>query len=110
MASSVVVEEPKTNNAFQMIDDIVAGKDSSLEHSFIEALGPENGTLVLADVLKNNPQFKKSTTRLEVFDAVAKEMHKQQIYILLDNHISNAEWCCGRDDGNAWFGGNTQST
>jgi hypothetical protein len=36
---------------------------------------------------------------------VATELAKQQIWVHLDNHISKAMWCCGADDGNAWFGG-----
>lgn len=42
---------------------------------------------------------------LKVFDAVAAELAKQQIWVHLDNHISKAMWCCGASDGNAWFGG-----
>ncbi len=41
---------------------------------------------------------------LKVFDAIADECAKQQIYVHLDNHVSKAGWCCGKDDGNAWFG------
>ncbi|KJX94135.1 hypothetical protein TI39_contig4215g00008 [Zymoseptoria brevis] len=51
--------------AIQMIDDIVNGNESSLRHSFISVLGPESGTVVLANVLKNDPQFKETTTRLK---------------------------------------------
>jgi hypothetical protein len=42
---------------------------------------------------------------LQVFDAVAAELAKQEIWVHLDNHVSKAQWCCGADDGNAWFGG-----
>jgi hypothetical protein len=44
------------------------------------------------------------TTRLQVFDAIAAEALKQEVYVHLDNHISRAEWCCGETDGNSWFG------
>ena len=43
-------------------------------------------------------------TILQVFDAVAAECFKQQIYVHLDNHVSKAIWCCSTDDGNSWFG------
>ena len=53
--------------AISMIDDILDnGGDVTLEQSFIKALGQSNGTKVLGQVLKNNPQFTKSTTRLQV--------------------------------------------
>jgi hypothetical protein len=41
----------------------------------------------------------------KVFDAVAAELADQEIWVHLDNHVSKAQWCCGADDGNAWFGG-----
>jgi hypothetical protein len=42
--------------------------------------------------------------KIQVFDAVADEAAKHGVYVHLDNHISKAMWCCGNDDGNAWFG------
>ncbi|KAL8669763.1 MAG: hypothetical protein Q9168_005657 [Polycauliona sp. 1 TL-2023] len=92
--------------AIQMVDEIYAKKDGSLETTFINALGAENGTEVLRQVLKANPTFTNATTRLEVFDAVAAECAKQGIYVHLDNHMSSAGWCCDGGDGNAWFGDN----
>lgn len=40
----------------------------------------------------------------QVFDAIAAECYKQQIYLHLDNHISKGMWCCGTGDGNSWWG------
>lgn len=40
----------------------------------------------------------------KVFDAIAAECFKQQIYVHLDNHVSKAIWCCSNTDGNSWFG------
>jgi len=89
----------------EMIDDIYEkGKDTPINESFITALGTENGTTVFQEVIKNNPQFSTSTTRLQVFDAIAKECNNQHIYVHLDNHVSKAIWCCSETDGNAWFG------
>ena len=42
--------------------------------------------------------------KIKVFDAIAAECFKQEIYVHLDNHVSKAQWCCSTDDGNAWFG------
>lgn len=54
-------------------------------------------------VVKNNPTFGEQTTRLQVFDAVAAECNKQQIYVHLDNHVSKAQFCCTPFDGNSWW-------
>ncbi|THY76616.1 putative endoglucanase E1, partial [Aureobasidium pullulans] len=90
--------------AIEMIDDIYENADTSLKAAFVQALGETNGTKVLNQVLTSNPSFTENTTRLEVFDAIAAEAYTQQIYVHLDNHVSKGIWCCGHDDGNAWFG------
>lgn len=107
--------------AIEMIDDIEdRGGDVTIQKAFQKALG-SNGDNVYQNVIKNNPQFGASTTRLQVsqtleyftyvkltlrqvFDAVAAELTKQQIYVHLDNHMSKGKWCCGGGDGNTWFG------
>ncbi|KAF2130608.1 glycoside hydrolase family 5 protein [Dothidotthia symphoricarpi CBS 119687] len=91
--------------AIEMVDDYYSNStNQSLEKSVINALGQTNGTIVLDQILSNNPQFTKETTRLEVFDDVAKELASQGVILHLDNHVSKAFWCCGDDDGNGWFG------
>ncbi|KAI5859837.1 glycoside hydrolase family 5 protein [Durotheca rogersii] len=92
--------------AIQMIDEIFAngGKDITVKDSFVKALGQTNGTKVYSQFLAKNPAFNDSTTRLQVFDAVAAESAKQNIYVHLDNHMSRAAWCCSTTDGNSWFG------
>lgn len=91
--------------AIEMVDDIYSkSPNQTLEKSVINALGQNNGTKVLNDILKHNPKFSKNTTRLEVFDSVANELAKQNIILHLDNHVSKAFWCCGKGDGNGWFG------
>ena len=90
--------------AIEMVDDIIAGTDSSLSGSLNRALGSANGSVVLQQILRNNPTFSASTTRLEVYDAVAAECYKQQLLVHLDNHVSKGEWCCSTGDGNSWFG------
>ncbi|KAF1845257.1 glycoside hydrolase family 5 protein [Cucurbitaria berberidis CBS 394.84] len=91
--------------AIEMIDDIYSNNpNQTLEKSVINALGQTNGTRVLGQILKKNPQFNKNTTRLQVWDAVGRELSKQGVIIHLDNHVSKAFWCCGDDDGNGWFG------
>ncbi|KAH8729072.1 glycoside hydrolase superfamily, partial [Phaeosphaeriaceae sp. PMI808] len=90
--------------AIEMIDDIKdRGGDVTIQKAFQTALG-SNGNAAYQNVIKHNPQFGASTTRLQVYDAIAAECAKQQIYIHLDNHMSKGKWCCGNGDGNAWFG------
>jgi hypothetical protein len=91
--------------AIEMVDDILDnGGDVSLSDTLKNALGETNGTVVLQNILTHNPQFTADTTRLQVFDAVAQELAAQSIYLHLDNHVSNATWCCSLTDGNSWFG------
>lgn len=52
--------------AIEMIDDIYNGGDVTLATAFNTALGTTNGPIVYQKVLKNNPQFSSSTTRLQV--------------------------------------------
>ncbi|KAL0936879.1 beta-1,6-galactanase [Colletotrichum truncatum] len=92
--------------AIELVDQIYAndGKDIDLKTAFVNGLGETNGTAVLAQVLAKNPSFTEETTRLQVYDAIAEECAKQEIYILLDNHMSKGKWCCSGNDGNTWWG------
>ncbi|KAJ9470659.1 Endoglucanase [Diplonema papillatum] len=41
---------------------------------------------------------------LETYDAVVESLTRKGIMVLLDNHNSDAAWCCGRTDGNGmWY-------
>ena len=91
--------------AIEMTDDIYRNSiNNTLERSVLNVLGTVNGTVVLDQILAHNPTFNKNTTRLQVFDAVAKELARQGVYLHLDNHVSKAFWCCSENDGNGWFG------
>lgn len=53
--------------AIEMIDDIKDnGGDVTIQKAFTKALGATNGDKVYQQVVKNNPQFNASTTRLQV--------------------------------------------
>ncbi len=53
--------------ATEMVDDILDnGGDVTLSDTLTNALGQANGATVLANILKNNPQFTAKTTRLQV--------------------------------------------
>ncbi|KAI1264367.1 glycoside hydrolase superfamily [Xylariaceae sp. FL1019] len=90
--------------ATEMIDQYYDNdeKDITIQNSLTDALG-DDGEDVLNKILANNPSFTSSTGRLEVFDAIAEECAKQEIYLHLDNHVSKASWCCSPLDGNSWF-------
>ncbi|KAJ3033895.1 hypothetical protein HDV00_005664 [Rhizophlyctis rosea] len=91
--------------AVEMVDDILdGGGDISLAESLAKALGSSNGTAIMDSILLNNPDFNANTTRLEVFNAVAGKLDAREIFILFDNHVSKAMWCCNVGDGNGWFG------
>ncbi|TLD24136.1 hypothetical protein PspLS_06979 [Pyricularia sp. CBS 133598] len=98
--------------ATEMVDQIFAngGADVPVQKSLITALGQQNGTAVWEMVKRNNPQFDDKITRLQAFDTVAAELSKQDIYVLVDNHVSKAQWCCSPLDGNSWWGDSYFST
>jgi hypothetical protein len=53
--------------AIEMVDDILDnGGDVTLSATLTNALGPTNGTAMLAKIVNNNPQFNANTTRLQV--------------------------------------------
>ncbi|KAI0536246.1 glycoside hydrolase superfamily [Xylaria digitata] len=92
--------------AIEMIDQYYDNgeKDVTIQKSFIDALGQDDGMAIYDKVIANNPSFGAETTRLQVYDAIAAECAKQEIYVHLDNHISKAGWCCSPLDGNSWWG------
>jgi hypothetical protein len=54
--------------AIEMVDDILdGGGDVSLAQTLTNALGQTNGTVVLQEIVTNNPQFTPNTTRLQVW-------------------------------------------
>ena len=53
--------------------------------------------------VKANPQF-KSKHAMEVMDAVIRALADAHIMVILDNHVSRADWCCSETDGNGlWY-------
>ncbi|KAI7777852.1 beta-galactanase [Diaporthe eres] len=92
--------------AIEMIDQIYdnGGVDIPLSQALTQALGEANGTAVFNQILAANPDFSTNITRLGVFDAVAAGLAAEEIYIDLDNHMSQGAWCCNTEDGNSWWG------
>jgi endoglucanase len=53
--------------------------------------------------LKANPQL-KGKHAMEVMDAVIHALADARIMVVLDNHVSRADWCCSDGDGNGlWY-------
>ncbi|KAI1372166.1 glycoside hydrolase family 5 protein [Hypoxylon crocopeplum] len=92
--------------ATEMIDQYYDNEetDVAIQRALTDALGQDGGSTVYDEIIANNPSFNSSTTRLQVFDAIAAECARQEIYVHLDNHVSRAGWCCSPLDGNAWWG------
>jgi len=63
----------------------------------------EHDPVVPEYAVKANPQF-KGKRAMEVMDAVVDALAKAHIMVILDNHMSQADWCCSEKDGNGlWY-------
>lgn len=56
-----------------------------------------------AGIAKNNPGFLNMKVA-DVHKAVVNELGKNNLMVVLDNHVSRPGWCCGDNDGNGFFG------
>ena len=53
--------------------------------------------------VRANPKF-KGKHALDVMDAVIAALARAHIMVILDNHMSRADWCCKDDDDNGlWY-------
>ncbi|HEY2579815.1 MAG TPA: cellulase family glycosylhydrolase, partial [Streptosporangiaceae bacterium] len=58
---------------------------------------------VRATYLAANPQFKGERART-IFEQVTRDLAAAGLMVVLDDHTSNAEWCCSNGDGNTlWY-------
>lgn len=63
----------------------------------------ERNPLIPDYAIRANPQF-RAKRAMEVMDAVVNALSLAQIMVILDNHVSRADWCCKDDDGNGlWY-------
>ena len=62
--------------------------------------------IVTNDAIAANPLlFGKSA--MEIFDLTVESLTKAGVAVILNNHISDAMWCCGEWDGNGlWYNHN----
>ena len=63
----------------------------------------ERNPVVPDYAVKANPQF-RGRHAMEVMDAVVRALAAAHIMVILDNHVSRADWCCNETDGNGlWY-------
>jgi endoglucanase len=63
----------------------------------------EHDPLPPAYAIAANPQF-KGKHAMEIMDAVIAALARAHIMVILDNHVSRADWCCSETDGNGlWY-------
>ena len=63
----------------------------------------ERNPLIPDYAVKANPQF-KGLHAMQVMDAVIGALADAHIMVILDNHVSRADWCCNETDGNGlWY-------
>ncbi len=60
----------------------------------------ETNPVVPDYALAANPAL-KGKHALEVLDLTIDTLAGEGVYVILDNHVSRADWCCYKDDGNA---------
>jgi hypothetical protein len=59
--------------------------------------------LTLAKIKRHNPGL-LDLSLTEIYLKVVRELHKHSIMVIMDNHVSNASWCCAAfGDHNAWW-------
>jgi endoglucanase len=64
----------------------------------------ERNPFVQDYALAANPQL-KGKRAMDVLDAVISALTNAHIMVILDNHVSRADWCCSETDGNGlWYG------
>ena len=62
--------------------------------------------IVDEEAIAANPQL-FGLSAMEVFDATVESLTNAGVAVVLNNHISDAKWCCGNLDGNGiWFNDN----
>ena len=60
----------------------------------------ETNPMVPDYAIAANPAL-KGKRALEVLDLTVEALAREGVYTILDNHVSRADWCCYKSDGNA---------
>jgi endoglucanase len=63
----------------------------------------ERNPIVQDYAVAANPQF-KGKHAMDIMDEVIRALANAKIMVILDNHVSRADWCCSETDGNGlWY-------
>jgi endoglucanase len=62
----------------------------------------ESNPIVANYALAANPGM-EGQNALTIFNQVIAALTAAGIMVVLDNHNSNAEWCCGNDGNTLWY-------
>jgi len=63
----------------------------------------ERNPVVPGYAVKANPRF-SGKHAMDVMDAIIAALARAHLMVILDNHVSRADWCCQDDDGNGlWY-------
>ncbi|MGB8261039.1 MAG: glycoside hydrolase family 5 protein [Terracidiphilus sp.] len=62
----------------------------------------ESNPAVASQLVAANPSL-AGRSALEVLDEVVSALTDAGLMVILDNHNSNAEWCCGDDGNTLWY-------
>ncbi len=62
----------------------------------------ESNPIVPDYAITANPQL-KGKRAMAVYDMVVRTLAAQGLMVILDNHNSNAEWCCSGDGNDLWY-------
>ncbi|KAI4152487.1 MAG: hypothetical protein LQ340_002887 [Diploschistes diacapsis] len=89
--------------------DMALAPNISVSDSFTQAANSSGTNTNLAalqaqysDAVAQNP-FLSTATRLSTFETVIATLASHSISVVLDNHVSKAQWCCNSTDGNGWW-------
>ena len=55
------------------------------------------------ELIKANPEL-QGKTAMEIFDHTIEVITRSGLMVILNNHTSKSQWCCGPNDGDGlWY-------
>ncbi|XP_068652570.1 glycosyl hydrolase 5 family protein-like [Aristolochia californica] len=78
-------------------------RDGFLKLRVGESLEANGLAEALINMAKHNPSM-INLTLVQAYDEVVDALGVVGLMVVLDNHVSRPQWCCGDDDGNGFFG------
>jgi endoglucanase len=84
------------------LNQTVLVEDSFNEAGAVSGVGEDAMQKLYQQALQKN-SFLNGATRIDAFSAVISALADHNINVILDNHVSKAQWCCNLTDGNGWW-------